>query len=163
MRHLFYFLILTLPILSIGQNSTDCYMEKDFLIIKSTKDYKAALETVKQATKTLDIKIDLRELIPDIDTRIGLTLPTDTCLKYSRGYGEHDSTCYIARGRWDDGIYISIEYTNAYDSFTKGYYIVMVGSGLKKDQSLTEILKKVKTKYSDAYIKTSKVYMCCMY
>ena len=163
MRHLFYFFLLTVPILTIGQNNPECYSEKDFLIIQSTKDYKAALKVAQQAKKSLGMKLDLRELIPDKDTRSGLTLPADTCLKYSREYGEQDSTCYLARGQWDDGIYISIEYTNAYDNFTKGYYIVMVGSGLKKDQSLIQTLKKVKTKYSDAYIKTSKVYMCCMY
>jgi hypothetical protein len=163
MRHLFYLLLLTLPILSFGQNNAECYAEKDFLIIQSTKDYNTALETAKQASKALDIKLDLRGLIPDKDTRIGLTPPVDTCLKYSQEYGGQDSTCYLARGRWDDGVYISIEYTNAYDSFTKGYYIVMVGSGFKKDLSLFETLKKVQTKYSDAYIKTSKVYMCCMH
>ncbi|MFL5765992.1 MAG: hypothetical protein ACJ77K_18755 [Bacteroidia bacterium] len=163
MKHFFCFFLFAIPILTFGQDNPDCYAEKDFLIIQSTKDYKAALQTAKQATKALDIKLDLRDLIPDNNTRIGLSEPVDTCLKYSKEYGGQDSTCYLARGRWDDGIYISIEYTNAYDSFTKGYYIVMVGSGFKKDQSLVDTLKKVKTKYSDAYIKTSKVYMCCMH
>ena len=39
----------------------------------------------------------------------------------------------------------------------------MVGSSFKKDQVMTETLKKVKMKYPDAYIKASKVYMCCMH
>ena len=142
MRYLFYFFLLTLPFLSNGQDNPDCYAEKNFLIIQSAKDYTAAFQTAKQATKILDIKLDLRELIPDKDPRIGLTPPADTCLKYSKEYGGQDSTCYLARGRWDDGIYISIEYSNAYDSFIKGYYIVMVGSGFKKDETLTATLKK---------------------
>jgi len=64
----------------------------------------AALQTAQKAAKGLDIKLDLRGLIPDKDPGIGLTLPADTCLKYSEEeYGGQDSTCYMARGRWDDG------------------------------------------------------------
>ncbi len=163
MKNIILVFLLTLPLFSIGQDNPDCYAEKDFLLIQSTQDYQTALQTAKQATKELNIKLDLRGLIPDKNSRIGLTPPADTCLKYSKEYGGKDSTCYLARGRWDDGIYISIEYSNAYDSFKKGYYIVMVGSGFKKDQKLITTLKRVKTKYSDAYIKTSKVYMCCMH
>lgn len=163
MRHLVYIFLLAIPFLSHGQNNLDCYAEKDFLIIHSTKDYNNALLIAQKAAKTLDIKLDLRQLIPDKNSRIGLTPPADTCLKYSKEYGGQDSTCYLARGRWDDGVYISIEYSNAYNSFSEGYYIVIVGSGFKKDQNLVATLKKVKEKYSDAYIKTSKVYMCCMH
>ena len=154
----FIILFLMLPLFSFGQENSNCYAEKDFLIIQSTKDYKRALQTAKKASIELQIKLELRELIPDKDTIIGLTLPSDICLKYIS-----DSTCYIARGRWDDGIYISIEYSNAYLSFEKGFYIVMIGSGLKKDPNLIHSLKKVKTKYSDAFIKSSKVFMCCMH
>jgi len=142
----------------LGQESNDCYLKKDFLLISSTKDYKSALLTAQKASKALDIKLDLRGLINANDTLVGLTLPSDSCLKYSG-----DSICYIARGRWDDGTYISIEYSNAYQSFAKGYYIVVVGSAENKNLELKAILKKAKTKYPTAYIKTSKVYMCCMH
>ena len=90
-------------------------------------------------------------------------MPVDPCLKYSREYDDEDSTCYLARGRWDDGVYVSIEFSNAYDSFSKGYFIVMAGSSFKNDPVLTKTLNKAKEKYPDAYIKASKVYMCCMH
>jgi len=159
MKYLFYFLFLSLPFLSYGQDE-DCFLKKDFLIIQGTKDYNTALQTAKKASKALNIKLDLRDLIPDKDRDNGLTLPLDTCLKYPDEFNG-DSTFYWPRGRYDDGIYISIEYSSRYEHMRKGYYIVMIGSGENKDKNLRATLKKVKAKYSDAYIQTCKVYMCC--
>lgn len=161
MKNIFLIAILILPLLSSSQNNPDCYAEKDFLIIISTRDYASALLTAQKASKSLNIKLDLGGLIPDKDTLHGLTLPVDSCIKHTIKYGYVDSTCYYARGRYDDGIYISIEYTNSYYSFSRDYYIVMVGSGIKNDQELKSTLKLVRAKFPDAYIKTSKVYMCC--
>ena len=161
MTSLSLIVIFFLPTLLFGQDNPDCYAEKDFLIVYATKNYSIALSTAKQASKKLNIQLDLRNLLQDSDTLHGLTLPSDTCLKY---WGDLDSsirTCYVARGRYDDGIYISIEYSSSYYSCQRGYYIVMVDSGFKGDGELKSTLKKVKTKYTDAYIKTSKVYMCC--
>ena len=64
---------------------------------------------------------------------------------------------YGTRGRFNDGSYISIEYTDKYEGFSKGYYIVIASSGAKG--SLKHELKKIKKKYPDAYIKTSKIYI----
>jgi len=151
-------LIFFLSFSSIGQMNNECSAKKNFLIIKSTKDYKSALLTAQKAAKAFDIDIKLRGLEATNDTIIGLTMPPDSCKKYTS-----DNLCYIARGRWDDGIYISIEYSNAYDAFSKGYYIVIVGSGFPAGKNLIRTLKKVKIKYPDAYIKTSNVYICCMH
>ena len=126
-----------------GQVDPDCLAEKDFLIIYSTKDYKQELLVAQKATKALSIPIDLRCLIPDNDTSHGLTLPPDTCAKLWDGAVDPDSTCYVARGRFDDGPYISIEYSSAYRSFERGYYIVMVESRLNGDKRITSTLEKV--------------------
>jgi hypothetical protein len=164
MRNIILIFLLASPTLSIGQVNPECYVRKYFLLIQSSSDYKSALQTAQNAAKGLNIKLDLRGLIPDKNPHIGLSLPADTCIKYSEQEGgDGDSSCYMARGRWDDGVYISIEYSNAYDGFSKGYYIVIVGSSSEKDPALMATLEKVKTKYSDAYIKASKVYMCCMH
>ena len=156
--------LLASPMFSFGQDNPGCYVKKCFLLVQSTTDYKNALQTAQEAAKGLNIKLDLRGLVQDQNTHIGLSLPADTCLKYTEEEeGVRDSSCYMARGRWDDGIYISIEYSNAYQGFSKGFYIVVAGSSDNKDEALIETLNKVKTKYSDAYIKSSKVYMCCMH
>jgi len=163
MKKMILAFFLVSPLLSIGQDP-GCFVKKFFLLIQSTTDYKAALQTAQNAAKGLSIKLDLRGLIPDKNPDIGLNLPADTCLKYSeQEEGVADSECYMARGRWDDGIYISIEYSNAFNGFSKGYYLVVVGSSDKKDPPLLAALERVKAKYSDAYIKSSKVYMCCMH
>jgi hypothetical protein len=149
-------------IVSHGQDNPDCYAEKDFLIILSTKDYDSALLTAQNASKALGIELDLRSLSPTNDALWGLTLPADTCFKYRGDLNDQkDSTCYIARGRYYDGVYISVEYSSAYQSFAPGYYIVMVYSSSKGDNELGTVLKGVQAQYPDAYIKTSKVYMCC--
>ncbi len=153
---------LTKKVMLNVQQDVECYAVKDFLIIYTTKDYASALSTAQKASKSLNIKLDLRNLKPDKDTLQGLTLPADTCLAISRRYDSEDSSCYYARGKFDDGIYISIEYSNQYLGFSRGYYIVMAGSsGDKSTNNLDATLKKIKAKYPDAYIKKSKVYMCC--
>jgi len=164
MKNVIFVLLVASPMFSIGQVNPECFVKKYFLLIQSTNDYKAALQTAGKAAKGLDVKLDLRGLVPDKNPHIGLSLPVDTCIKYSEEEeGVQDSSCYMARGRWDDGIYISIEYSDAYEGFSKGYYIVVVGSSDKRDPALIAALEKVRTIYSDAYIKASKVYMCCMH
>src|SRR5579871_894797 len=106
MRRIALILLLALPLLSIAQDDKHCYITKYFLLIQSTQDYKAALQTAQKAAKGLNIKLDLRGLVRDEHTHIGLSLPADTCEKYSREEtGVAESSCYIARGRWDDSIY----------------------------------------------------------
>lgn len=89
-----------LPLFGWGQIDPDCFAEKDFLILHSTKDYRAALEVAQEASRSLHITLDLRGLVPDDDTLQGLTSPADTCLAYWGDLNDYqDSTCYVARGR----------------------------------------------------------------
>ena len=154
-------LLFIIPLHSHAQDNPDCFAEKDFLIIASNKIYENALLTAQQASVSLGVKLDLRNLLPANDTLKGLTLPPDSCLKLTREYDFSESSCYFARGRYDDGVYISIEYSNSYLSFQRGYYIVIMGSGFKNDPELISARDKVVLKFPNAYIKTSKVYMCC--
>jgi len=137
-------------------------IEKQFLIIKSTRDYKDALMTAQQASTTLGIKLDLRDLTENKES--GLTLSKEICEKEEGGVAP-GWPCYLARGRWDDGTFISIEYSSAYEGFRKGYYIVVVATYPKDDESgeLAAVLKKAKIHFPDAYVKTEKVYMGCMH
>lgn len=137
----------------IQANAQRPVIEKGFAIIHSTKDYSAALQTVEEASRKLDIKIDLRGYYPNEE----IGLKTDSVC----GCGEaHD---YLARGRWDDGIYISIEYSDRYKGFAKGYYIVIIASGKKGSKQLTETLESAKNYYADSYVKNTSVYIGCMH
>lgn len=87
------------------------------------------------------------------DNENGLT-SSEVC-----GCGEKHG--YIPRGRYDNGEYISIEYSSSFENFTQGFYIVVISSGEAKE---VEKLLPMAKKYSkDAYAKKSDVYMGCMH
>ena len=127
-------------------------VQKQFLIVKSTKSYQEAKAFAKKISKQTGIPLNLQNLSYDKENL--LTLPKDVC--EDNGF---EFPCYWARGRYDDGVYVSIEHSSAYEEFRNGYYIVMVASG----ENIKEILKKVKKVVKDAYIKTSKIYMGCVH
>ena len=126
-------------------------VEKSFLIIQSTKSYNKALKKAQLACNKLGITLNLRNLYADKEK--GLTT-NEVC-----GCGEKHG--YLPRGRFDDGKFISIEYSSAYKGFTPGYYMVIVASGDREE--LNTYLPKVKKHYKDAYIKNTSIYMGCMY
>lgn len=132
-------------------SSDEMTVKKSFLIIMSTKNYQNALKYANEAVTNLNDSLNLRTMVPD--SLEGLTT-TATC-----ECGENHG--YIPRGRYDDGAYISIEYSNYFDGFAEGFYMVIVASGNKAD--LVKKQQKVMKYYTDAYIKTTTVYMGCMH
>ena len=159
--HTFAFFFVLLSLAANSQNiedsvkGEDMFVKTDFLILLSTKDYKSALATAKKASASMSMKLDLRDLEENKQT--GLTFSKADCEKEDIDY-----PAYYARGR-DDGIFISIEYSDAYKEFVKGYYIVVAGCGERQDPDMQKAYKKVKAAYKDAYFKSSKVYMGCMH
>ncbi|MEI9946862.1 MAG: hypothetical protein WDN26_21915 [Chitinophagaceae bacterium] len=139
-----------------AQDTVDAYVEKEFVIIKSAPKYEDALQTAKLAATKLQLKLDLRELKKN--TATGLTWSKQTC---EDEWGEFP--CYVARGRYDDGNYVSIEYSNAYTGFREGYYIVIVAGGERGSKEVKSALTNAKKIYKDAYSKRTKVYVGCMH
>ena len=127
-------------------------VKKQFLIAKSTKSYKESKQFATNLAKKTGIRLNFRGL--SYNKSIMLSESKKVCDDNNFEY-----PCYAARGRYDDGIYISIEHSGVYENFSNGYYIVMVASG----KEATGILKQIKIVVKDAYIKTSKVYMGCMH
>jgi hypothetical protein len=134
-------------------NTSRPYVKTGFVIIQSTKNYASAKTTAVAASKRLNSKLDLRGLKPN--KKNGLTFSAADC-ENEGGY-----PCYIARGRYDAGKYVSIEWSDAYEGFAKGYYIVIVASGSKADTDAA--LAKAKKIYKDAYNKATEVYVGCMH
>ncbi len=162
MQKLLLLLIFTIPFLGFSQDNPCCPVNKEFLLIHSSKDYKSALITAKKAAKSLNIKLDLRELSPVPDSLGGLSFPYYSCKSIYEDIETKDTTCYFARGKLqDDGEYISIEYSSAYKGFAEGYYIVVVSSEKKGNKNMQSLLTRVKSKFTSAYIKSSIVSMCC--
>lgn len=129
------------------------FVTKSFVIVQSTKKYNEAKATAKKAALQLALPVDLRGLKPNKET--GLTYADSVCADEG-GY-----PCYIARGRYDDGNFVSIEWSNAISGFAKGYYVVIVGAGAKEETAL--LLKKAKKVFKDAYVKQAEVYIGCMH
>lgn len=135
------------------------YAEVSFVIAASEKSYAQAL--LKAATLSEQSKIMFRSnginFDPShLDKDGGLTYAQSEC----EGNG-WDYPCYESRGRWDEGTYITIEYSSAIQGFTPGLYVVIAASGTK--DALKPTLQTVKKFVPDAYMKTSSVYIGCMH
>lgn len=161
MKHkLFLLLAVLFSLAAHAQEDTlsmaDQYVDKEFVIVRSAKKYADALQTARTAATRLKIKLDLRGLKPN--KAIGLSWDKKTCET-----DWFESPCYVARGRYDDGEYVSIEYSTAYTGFAEGYYIVIIAGGPQGDDAVKQSLRKARTVYKDAYAKRTKVYIGCMH
>ena len=132
------------------------FVPKSIVIVKSTRSYADAKRTAELAASRLHWKLDLRGLLESKPS--GLTLSPSECERNGYSY-----PCYVARGRYDDGLYVSIEHSNAYQGFKKGLYIVVVASGIPEDPAIASALTQVKVAYGDAYSKLTKVFVGCMH
>ncbi|GAB5418853.1 MAG: hypothetical protein Crog4KO_01660 [Crocinitomicaceae bacterium] len=129
-----------------------------FVIIISTKSYDAALNRAKEASEKLGYPLDLRGLHENKE--IGLSLSKKVCEEDICG-GGLSYPIYIPRSDWGSEQYVSIEYSDAFDGFAKGYYIVVISSGEKGAAGVKQSLLEAKKFYKDAYAKTCSVWMGC--
>ena len=136
----------------------DQYQEVAFVIAASEKTYsqavlKAAILSEESSIvyRTNGINFDPKHK----DNNGGLTYAPSACENNNWGY-----PCYVSRGRWDEGSYITVEYSSAIQGFTPGLYVVIAASGNKED--LLPSLNTIKHFVPDAYMKTSSVYIGCM-
>lgn len=129
-----------------------------FVILISTKSYDSALERAKDASEKLGYPLDLRGLHPNDE--MGLSLPEEVCEAICGG-DVVEYPQYLPRNDWGDTKYVSVEYSDGFDGFTPGYYIVVVASGEKGDPIIQEALEESREFYEDAYAKTCGVYMGC--
>ncbi len=134
----------------------DPWVTKSIVIVKSTRTFPAAKAAAAAAASRLNLKLDLRGLSES--KRTGLTCAQPVCDENGFSY-----PCYVARGRYDDGVYVSVEHSNAYRGFAKGLYIVVVASGAPNDPGVRDVLARARKAYADAYSKTTKVYMGCIH
>ncbi|OKS87454.1 hypothetical protein RG47T_2915 [Mucilaginibacter polytrichastri] len=139
-----------------AQDNFNTEVPKDIIILRSTKDYKIALTTAQQAASRLHKKLDLRKLSPNKE--LGLTMSKADCDEI--GY-----PCYPARGDGNafNDSYISVEYSNAYKGFAKGYYIVMAAITNVKSASMKAQLAIINKVYPDAYAKRTFIWLGCMH
>ena len=131
-------------------------VRKSFVIIKATPSYAEARAAAVAAAERLAIRLDLRELVPDVS--MGLTFSQDAC---ASEFGEFP--CYVPRGRWDDGVYLSVEHSSAYEGFEEGLYVVVLASGSPRDRTIGAAVRRAKGQYPDVSVKTAPVYLGCIH
>jgi len=132
------------------------WVKKSFVILKSTGSYDEAHRFSIAAAKALDARLDLRDLSPD--KKVGLTFSRKACQHEIGSF-----PCYWPRGRFDDGVYVSIEYSNGYKGFKDGLYIVILANGGTEDENIKSALRHARAIYPDAYVKTTPVYLGCVH
>ncbi len=154
-RLILILLVAVSPSIAQDYNTT---VPKEIVILRSTKNYSAALETAKTAARTLKKPLQLQGYRPNPES--GLSLPRKDC--EADGY---DYPCYMARGNGaaENSDYISIEYSDAYEGFTPGYYIVVAGIGAPGSTAVAAITAQAKRSYPDAYRKRTRVWFGCMH
>ena len=127
------------------------YLDQSFLIIASSADYNDAETIALQAKEKLGLDYPTKEFYPDKVEGF----KTDEVCNCGEIHG------YFPRGSHDDGNYVSIEFSSAYQGFTEGYYIVIVSSGPRED--VGNELPKIQKYFKQAYIKNSEIYVGCMH
>jgi hypothetical protein len=131
-------------------------VEKELVIVKSTPKYKEARRAAAMAAERLHLPLNLRDLAPH--RKEGLTFSKKECEDSAFDY-----PCYVARGRDDDGEYVSVEYSTAYSGFVPGLYIVVIATDTKGSATTKEAVRAAKAVFKDAYIRTTGIYMGCMH
>jgi len=135
----------------------DPWVSIGFVVVRSTPDYAEALRVAESLSSATGVELNLRRLafLPEH----GLTHSKEVCEEQL----EAPYPCYVARGRFDAGVYLSVERSDAYESFRPGYFIVVAASGQPDSVALATTLQAVRDPYPDAYLKVAKVYHGCMH
>jgi len=151
-------LLATLAARGIAEtDEPDPWVPVAFLILRSTPDYAEAQHVAERAAAQLAIPLNLRGLI--YDAGHGLTWPKEECDKDPL----YPFPCYVARGRFDPGVYLSVERSDAYASFRPGLFVVIAASGEPGSAEVASSLTRARAVYPDAYVKQEKVYHGCMH
>ncbi len=129
---------------------------KYFHILISTTDFKSAQQVAEAASKKTGLAYRNSDVQPNSTT--GITHPSDSCKKWGEEF-----PCYFPRGRWDDGAYITVEYSSGFEGFAEGYFIVIAASGSNQDVDFTDAVKKVKKFYPKSYVKRTRIWVGCMH
>jgi hypothetical protein len=163
MRHPHRMIFLSLLVIGcVGPSASkpdpndDAMVDKEFVILRSSPSFDEAKRVAEEAASRIGLQLNLRGVSQHVGT--GLTFSKDECES-----GEFEYPCYVARGRYDDGVYVSVEWSGAYSSFAQNQYVVVAASGAPGAAEVRNTLETARRGYPDAYVKTTKVYMGCMH
>jgi hypothetical protein len=143
---------------ALAQSTYNTEVPKDIVILQSTRDYAAALAGARQAAARLQRPLRLAGNQPN--KKLGLSASQADCI--GAGY---DFPCYQPRGQGgaENSDYVSIEFSDGYAGFAKGYYIVVAALAPPNSATLRQTLARVQRAYPTAYAKRTAVWFGCMH
>ncbi len=143
---------------ALAQSEYNVSVPKDIVILQSTRDYAAALAGARQAATRLGRPLKLAGNQPNKE--LGLSASKADCT--GAGY---DFPCYVPRGQGgaENSDYLSIEFSDGYEGFAKGYYIVVAALAPPSSAALRQTLARVQRTYPAAYAKRTSVWFGCMH
>jgi hypothetical protein len=149
-------LIVTRTVTAAAAGDANCepYVDKEFVIVKSTPAFKEATQSAAKAAADLGVALNLRGLSPNL--RTGLTSSKEDCVRSELPY-----PCYVPRGRSDDGTYVSVEWSSKYELVARGLYVVMIASGVPGSSQTRRMLAAARRVYPAAYARRARVYVGC--
>jgi hypothetical protein len=137
----------------VAQYIRDFTVLKYFLVAGTFRSFASA--TIEAARLAPRVSLEFRQQT----TQLEQGQPT-----YSRSACEEDGRsypCYVARGRYDDGKYVSAEPSSAYEGMRSGYFVVIAASG-----NLEEVLqaqRELGGRHVTAVVRSAPVWMGCMH
>jgi hypothetical protein len=69
--------------------------------------------------------------------------------------------CYVARGRVDDGSYVSVEPSDQYAGMRPGYFVVIVASGNLADVLVSQ--RALRARHITTYVKNVPIWEGCIH
>jgi hypothetical protein len=128
-------------------------VEKSFLVVGTYRTYLAA----RRASERLGARAGVEHRPQTVVLEDGQpTYTREECEENGWGY-----PCYVARGRYDDGVYFSVEPSDAYDGMKKGYFVVIAASG--SDDEVRSAARELRKRRIASTVRTSHVWMGCMH
>jgi hypothetical protein len=130
--------------------------EKDFVVLPAIASYAEARRVAGTAARRLGLKLDLRRASPD--GHGGLTFSPADCEA-----NDWEHPCYVTRGRYDDGAYVSIDEARRFFEGEEEGYLVILGSGPKNDPSVRAVAEKARALFPSAELRTDDVWQGCIH
>ena len=130
--------------------------EKDFVVLPTIASYAEARRLAGAAARRLGLKLDLRRARSN--GHGGLTFSPADCKANDWEY-----PCYVARGRYDDGAYVSIDEAGRFFEAEEQGYLVILGSGPKNDPSTRGVAEKARALFPSAELRTDDVWQGCIH
>ena len=141
----------------VASAQTNAWVSRDVLILQSTKDYKLALATARQAAARLHAPLRLAGNLPNLQT--GLSLSRQDCAANGFEY-----PAYVARGHGNErDVYVSVEYSAGYKGFAPGYYLVVAAVAQPGAALVQQACATARQWYPDAYAERAQVWVGCIH